>query len=72
MKLYTEEELLYIVQSVAEKACANSLPDDYIKREIDYFGSPKLMISESVEELMNDDEVETIELKIEETKHYDK
>ncbi len=44
MKLYTEEQLLDICKSVAEKACAYSLDDEFIKDNCDYYGYTKIEI----------------------------
>jgi len=61
MKLYTEEQLFEICQSVAEKMCANSLPKESIIDKCKYYGHSKIEINiETIKDLMEDDSVEKI------------
>ena len=64
MKLYTEEQFLDACKSVAEKACAYSLDEDWIKEQCEYYGYTKFFIDlyDNLEDKMNDDDVNDIEL----------
>lgn len=64
MELYTKEQLLDICQSVAEKACANSLPAEWVKENCEYYGWTKLHtdITKSMQSDIDDDNIEKIEL----------
>ena len=65
MKLYTEEKLFNICQSVAEKMCANSLPIESIIDKCKYYGHSKIEIDiETIKELMNDDNVNKINVVV--------
>jgi hypothetical protein len=61
MKLYTEEELFDICQSVAEKMCANSLPTESIIEKCKYYGHSKIEIDiNTIKNLMEDDDIDVI------------
>ncbi len=63
MKLYTEEQLLEICKSVAEKACAGSLSDEWVKDQCDYYGYSKIEIDIDINAFkkdVEDDEIEVI------------
>ena len=65
MKLYTEEQLFDICQSVAEKMCANSLPRESVIDKCKYYGHSKNEIDiESIKELFakltNDERMEVM------------
>ena len=61
MKLYTEEQLFDICQSVAEKMCANSLQEESVIEKCKYYGHSKIEIDiETIKELMDDDDVDII------------
>lgn len=65
MKLYTEEQLFNICQSVAEKMCANSLPQESIIEKCKYYGYSKIEIdNDTIQNLMNDDDIEIINVEI--------
>ena len=68
MKLYTEKQLLDICQSVAEKACANSLPESFIKNSCDYYGNSKMRLigftEQEFQNIMDDDDIEMITVKL--------
>ena len=72
MKLYTEKQLLDICQSVAEKACANSLPESFIKDSCDYYGHSKLHLvgftEQDFQDLMDDDDITTLNVNTGEKK----
>lgn len=60
-KLYTEEQLFDICQSVAEKMCANSLPKESVIDKCKYYGHSKIQIDiETIKESMNDDNIDVI------------
>lgn len=62
MKVYTEEQLLDICQSVAEKVCAYSISTDTIKDYCEYFENTKLnlIVTDSIKKKINNDDVEKI------------
>ena len=61
MKLYTEEQLLDICKSVAEKACANSLDEDWIKDKCEYYGYSKIEIDiNTINDDIENDDIEAI------------
>lgn len=63
MKLYTEEQLFDICKSVAEKACANSLNEDWVKENCNYYGYSKIEIDiNTIKHLIEDDDVEKIKV----------
>ena len=65
MKLYTEEQLLDICQSVAEKACANSLSKSFIKDSCDYYGYSKIEIDlDTIKHFIDDDNINKINLSL--------
>ena len=65
MKLYTEQQLFDICQSVAEKMCANSLPIDVIVEKCQYYGHSKIEIKdENIEELLENDGIDLIRVRV--------
>lgn len=61
MKLYTEEQLFDICQSVAEKMCANSLPKEVIINKCRHYGNSKIEIdNESINGVINNIDDDTI------------
>ena len=66
MKLYTEEQLLDICKSVAEKACANGLDEEWIKDKCEDYGYSKIEVTDplTLEFLMEDNNVDTILVEI--------
>ena len=65
MKLYTEEQLFDICQSVAEKMCANSLPEESIIEKCKYYGYSKIEIDiDTIKELMDNDDIDVINVVV--------
>ena len=65
MKLYTEEQLFDICQSVAEKMCANSFPTESIIDKCLYYGYSKIEIDiNTIKDLMDDDDVDIINVVV--------
>ena len=62
MKLYTEEQLFDICQSVAEKICANSLPTESII-DMYYMSCKRFWIFKSFYERWNTQESAQIRLR---------
>jgi len=61
MKLYTEKQLLDICKSVAEKACANSLDENWVKEECEYYGYTKIEIDmNTIHHDIENDHIKTI------------
>ena len=64
MKLYTEEQLLDICQSVAEKFVADSLSTESVKEKVNYYGYSKIEIDiETIEDKLNNDNVDVIKVQ---------
>ena len=65
MKLYTEEQLFDICQSLAEKMCANALPEEVIIENCKYYGHSKIEIDiETIKGLMDDDNIDVINVAL--------
>jgi len=65
MKLYTEEQLFDICQSVSEKMCANSLPRESVIDKCMYYGHSKIEIDiDTIQKLMEDDDVDVIKVAV--------
>ena len=65
MKLYTEEQLFDICQSVTEKMCATSLPKESVIEKCKYYGYSKIEIDiDTIQKLMEDDDIDVINVAI--------
>ena len=65
MKLYTEEQLHDICQSVAEKCCANPIDIEIIIDKCNYYGYSKIEIDiNSIKDLMEDDDIDVINVVV--------
>jgi formyltetrahydrofolate synthetase len=66
MKLYTEQQLIDICQSVAEKMCSAPLNTETIIEHCNYYGHSKIKIDiNAIQQLMNDDTGAVINVVVE-------
>ena len=72
VKLYTEDQLLEICHSVAEKTISTSIPIESIKEKCDDYGYSKIEIDiNTISEAMENDAIETISVMATNMKFYE-